>query len=368
MTNKDRFFELLAKKKLNNSTLNDIAELNRLANENNIDLSSYEELNHIFDLKYFPKSFPNNDQTEKSWQKFKQKLKIAEVNSLENAPNKKIKYPFKKILIIVSSIAAMCLLFLSFYLFNLKPNSNNLEKLNIISTQYGSKSKLQMPDGTVIWLNAGSEIKYNNQYGKITRTVNLVGEAYFDVAYDARHPFIIHTKNLNLKVLGTAFNVRAFNNEKISEATLIRGSLEVSFPNRQTQKIILSPNEKLSLNNEKPTITSSNSIDLKEKKPIIAISTTNILPNETTIQEIAWIENKLIFRSKAFKDIALDLERWYNVKIYIENKNISDKKFTGVFKNESFEEALNALKATYAFEYVFNKSTNTVIIKEKLTN
>ena len=365
MTNEDRFFELLAKRKLNNSTLNDIAELNRLANEYNIDLNSYANFDCIYDLKFASKDLPNYEQTEKSWDKFKRKLEPGGLDSLKILTNTKVSRNTKKIFITISSIAAGILIFLSFYWVNFKRNGNDLNKLNIISTQYGSKSKLQMPDGTVIWLNAGSEITYTNQYGKNTRTVNLIGEAYFDVVHDGLHPFIIHTKNLDLKVLGTAFNVRAFNNEKISEATLIRGSLEVSFPNRPSKKIILSPNEKLSLNNEIPTVTNYNTLDTKEKKQIISISTVDKLPNETIVEEIAWTENKLIFRSKAFKDLALDLERWYNIKIDIKNKNISDKRFTGVFKNENFEEALNALKATYSFDYHFNKINNTVTIIEK---
>ena len=121
-----------------------------------------------------------------------------------------------------------------------------------ISTRYGSRTKLLLPDSTQVWLNSGSKLSYNKTYGNGTREVTLSGEAYFDVVKNPAHPFIIHTVNIDIKVLGTAFNVKSFPGEKNTETSLIRGSIEVTFKNRPSEKIILKPNEKLITANEEP--------------------------------------------------------------------------------------------------------------------
>lgn len=361
MDDKERFLELLAKKKLNNATLNDIAELNLLCKKLHINLREFNDIDDFLELKFSPKYLPTAIQTHKSWEKFKSKVSQPTLESLPEVPlkfisNKKSKY-------IYLGIAAMLIISLSIglLLFNRYDTSNS--KLNMVSTQYGSKSKIQLPDGTEVWLNGGSKITYRNDYGANTRTINLIGEAYFDVKHDARHPFIIYTKNLNIKVLGTAFNVRAYKDEATSEATLIRGSLEVSFPNRPNEKILLKPKEKVSfITNEYKKDSNKKDEDIEPNKTMISLSKIDYSPKEKLIEEIAWRENKLIFRSKAFVELALELERWYNVKIEIENNNIKDKKFTGIFKNETVLEALDALKQTYLFQYSVDKTNNTIVI------
>src|SRR4029078_631833 len=99
---------------------------------------------------------------------------------------------------------------------------------NTVSTKRGSKSKVQLPDGTQVWLNADSRIAYNEKFQGNLREVTLEGEAYFDVVRDEKRPFVIHTAAIDIKVLGTAFNVRSYANEKNTETSLIRGSIEVT--------------------------------------------------------------------------------------------------------------------------------------------
>ncbi|KHJ38738.1 fec operon regulator FecR [Pedobacter glucosidilyticus] len=360
MTDRDRFFELLAKKKLNNCTLSDIAEINRIAKQYDIDLDNLNQLDHIFNLQFVAADRPSVTSAENSWLKFKEQLKEDKQLYLPAlADDKKPKYRIMRYYM-AASVAAIFIL-LSIYI--LVFQSTDADKLNIISTQYGSKSKVEMPDGTQIWLNAGSKITYDNQYGKKTRSVSLEGEAFFDVHHDPKHPFMIYTKNLTLKVLGTAFNVRAFKEENSSVATLIRGSLEVSFPSKPEQKIILKPKEKLVIKN---IISPAKARDQDKELIEMALSKVNDLAADKTIEEIAWTENRLIFRSKTFEELVFDLERWYNIKIEIEDDAIKSKRFTGAFKNETFFEALDALKETYAFDYKFNKATNTVTIKTQL--
>lgn len=367
MTDKDKFLELLVKKNQNNLTLNDIADFNDLQKKHNLKTEDYEELDQIFNLKYIQEETPDNDTTKGKWENFRLKL-IAnnEIPADYDIPKPK---SYKKLKIFAAILSAAALFLIVFNVI-ISSKLKDQNKLNIISTEYGSKSKVQMPDGSLIWLNSGSKITYDDHYGIKNRTVNLVGEAYFDVKHDPNHPFIIHTKNLNLKVLGTAFNVKAYKGANNSEATLIRGSLEVSFPNRPTEKIILKPKEKLSLTHlvVTPTALSSQKrIKVVEASPLISLSKIDEQTPLKDIQEISWVENKLIFREKSFKELSTDLERWYNIKIDIKDSVMLEKKFTGTFKNETFIEAINALKETYLFDYTYDKKLNTIIItKSKL--
>ena len=361
MTDKDRILELIAKKKTGNFTLKDIAALNELQQKYDFKVEDYAKIDTIFDLHYIQKGTPDRDLVEKRWNRFSSKLE----DSPSTVPAPLYSFKLKKPLKLAGAIlTAAALILVVFNVFLLK-NSNSAKKLNIVSTENGSKSKLQMPDGTLIWLNSGSTITYDDHYGIKNRKVNLIGEAYFDVKHDPKHPFTIHTKNLNLKVLGTAFNVRAYKEDNSSEATLIRGSLEVSFPNRPSEKLILKPKEKISVVHglpKKETINQSNKASKKEIVPLIYLSKIDSQVPTNDIEEISWVENKLIFREKTFRELSMELERWYNINIEIKDSIMLDKKFTGTFKNETFIEAINALKETYLFDYNYNKKDNTVTI------
>ena len=96
-----------------------------------------------------------------------------------------------------------------------------------ISTKNGSKTNVILPDGSQVWLNAGSKLSYDKNYGNTIREINLTGEAFFDVVHNVEKPFIIHTSKMDIKVLGTRFNVKSYPTDKTTEATLIRGSIEV---------------------------------------------------------------------------------------------------------------------------------------------
>jgi len=242
------------------------------------------------------------------------------------------------------------------------PAPRQLAYRSEVSTKYGSKTKLVLPDGTQVWLNSGSKLTYDKTYGATVREVLLTGEAYFDVVKNAARPFVIHAPGFNIKVLGTAFNVRSFPGEKKSETSLIRGSIEVTFSDRPTEKIILKPNEKLVIANEntpdKQPVAAT--IYKKEKdnipqEPIVAVSHLTYEPSDSTIVETSWMVNKLIFRSEPFEDLAIRLERWYGVHIRFANEDLKKKKFTGAFENETIQQALKALQYSWPFRYSINK-------------
>jgi transmembrane sensor len=236
---------------------------------------------------------------------------------------------------------------------------------NIVSTKNGSKSKIELPDGTQVWLNVGSNIKYDENYGKENRELTLTGEAYFDVAHDEKKPFILHTRKMDVKVLGTIFNVKAYPGDDLTEAALIRGSIEVTFPGRPLEKLILKPNDKISISskeiNKKADTVRLAQADNNER-PAIMVSSIQYEPSDSIVIETAWVNNKLIFRSKTFEELARDIERWFNVTVQVQDASILDKKFTGTFSNETITDALDALSLSYPLHYKFNRNTNTVTI------
>jgi len=265
----------------------------------------------------------------------------------------------KKRLTVFSFLTFIILTIGAIYLFSQKRGTKlpSEQSISSIVTKNGNRSKVVLPDGSQVWLNAGSNLDYNNStFNKQLREVSLNGEAYFDVTKNPDKPFIIHTKKMDIKVLGTIFNVRSYSDEKIAEAALIKGSIEVTLKDRKDQKIILKPNEKISIANEEPKV------EPKQNKIVLAKTNTNhvpqivvkeLKPNPTynIIGEIAWTQNKLYFEDENLEDICLRMERWFGKKVTIANESLKNIHYTGNFENETLEEVLSYLKLSKSFNF-----------------
>lgn len=221
-------------------------------------------------------------------------------------------------------------------------------------TARGRKVSFILPDGTHVSLNSDSKIRFPKSFSGKAREVYLSGEAFFDVKKDASHPFIIHAGKMNVRVLGTAFNVKAYPNESSSETTLIRGAVEVTLKDRPEDKIILKPTEKLIVNYS----TSKAPADKVEEEPQKRIAQSNALTQitymqkqDTTIVETSWVQNKLIFKNEDFAEVGRSMERWYNMDIHFRNESLKELRFSGNFETETIDQALMALQATEPFRY-----------------
>jgi len=242
---------------------------------------------------------------------------------------------------------------------------------NEIIAPEGSKTRTILPDGSTVWLNAGSRIKYAGFDGPV-REVTLEGEAFFDVMHletaKGTKPFIVHAGNIDIKVLGTAFNVKSYPDEKNIETTLLRGLVQITRKGDQTEgPIYLHPNEKVVLPAAKP-----------DEAPVAEKATATVKKNTTTqyiihidstlkenqFVETAWVYNRLEFHGDNFEQLARKLERWYNVKIYFEDDAARQLVFNGSLENETVEQAFTALKAAVPFNVtiknneIFIKSSN----------
>lgn len=232
--------------------------------------------------------------------------------------------------------------------FKVSQGQEMARQVSEITTRPGSTSKVELPDGSMVWLNAGSKLTYNKDFGKELREVTLSGEGYFDVTKMKDKPFIIHTSNIKIKVLGTAFNVKAYPEDKLSETSLIRGSIEVTINNRPNDIIILSPSEKLVVENDKVVrrgeLTKPVDAPVTPMIPMVAVNKLRYSPADSSIDEIAWIDNRLIFRNETMEELALRMERRYAVRIKIEAEELKEMKVNGIFDQESVTQALEALR------------------------
>lgn len=218
-------------------------------------------------------------------------------------------------------------------------------------TQKGSRSQIVLPDGSKVWLNAGSTLDYPKQFNGKTRAVQLQGEAYFEVAKNANQPFIVHTKTFDIKVLGTGFNVRAYPNEDSAITSLIHGSVEVITGGKEKRSILLKPNEKITL---ATTITAqqlTEKTDVPETVLLDVVPEKMMLIDDSVQQETAWVNNKLAFKKTPLAKVAQELENWFGTEIRFRNEEKKKLNFTGVFEKESLDEILQILELTKTAHY-----------------
>ncbi|MGN0001834.1 MAG: FecR family protein [Sphingobacterium composti] len=234
-------------------------------------------------------------------------------------------------------------------------NSNLLPK--VYEVQNAARKKLKLSDGTVVLLNAGSKLFVGKDFNKNIRVVRLVGEGFFEVAHN-NSPFIVQTKDFNVKVLGTKFNVKSYDSDSFSEASLISGSVHLELVNRKNEILALKPGEKLVVRNGDDNNELKSSIS-DDKLAEIKL-TKNTITDNNDILETAWTKNRLEIHAQRLGDIQAALERWYDVQIQIEDTQVGDYVFTAVFTSESIDEVLKALQKAKHFN--FSKKDNTIII------
>lgn len=227
-----------------------------------------------------------------------------------------------------------------------------------ISTKNGSRTRIQLPDGSTVWLNAGSKLDYDKEFGNNIREVHLTGEGFFDVVKNPEKPFIIHASAVDIKVLGTQFNVKSYPGDKTTETSLIRGSVEVFVKNRG-EKWVLRPNEKLVVENEIPRINTGTPVKAEHqservrKEPLVAIKElTYFQPDQITPVEASWTRNQLSFKDEPFAEVAKKMERWYDVEFEFRTRSLEKLMMYGTFENETLEQALEALQFSFGFRYV----------------
>jgi transmembrane sensor len=278
---------------------------------------------------------------------------------------------FRKAAAYAAAIAAVVLLGWGIiHLFPDAPGTRKMHEEEFLS-RAGTRTKLVLPDGTQVWLNSNSKLKYTSEFNANAREVSLEGEAYFDVVKDVLHPFIVHTSSLDIKVLGTAFTIKSYPQDETVEATLLRGTIEVSRKdNSGTPRVILKPNEKLVFNKKKAVLArpghSRDQVPIDAHPATLDMAVNRIrqdIPDSNKV-ETAWIYNRLVFNGDTFRELAEKMERWYNVRITIKDESLNSYRFGGAFAKETVEQAFKALQLTTDFRYKISGNEIELYAKE----
>ena len=247
---------------------------------------------------------------------------------------------------------------------NIKSASNEEPAYTEIIVPVGEKAQVILADNTHVWINSGSRLKYPVKYGSANREVFLEGEAYFDVTKQHGKLFVVNTKDVKIKVLGTAFNVKSYALDRNVETTVVRGLVKVECTSSQNNSAYVNPNEKAIYVKDNRQIAISSSIKNTDKpeieKAIKPILISKINPEPV----ICWKDQMLVFTDETFGDMVVKMERWYNIKIHINDSTLMAERYNGKFvHNETIYQVLEAIKLTTSIDYI--AKDNAIIITRK---
>ena len=224
---------------------------------------------------------------------------------------------------------------------------NDKEEICNIYTEKGTKATVSLPDGSKVWLNSDSKISYPVRFPGDTREVNLSGEAYFEVVSDSLKPMIVTTsKGYMVKVLGTKFHIKSYENDTYSKVTLNSGNIKLICPADNHQKcteIGMKPNETVILG--------------KVEVPKVVTQTVR-----TNSNDVAWKRGELVFDRTPMSEAIKMIERWHGATFIVNNNALFNRKLTATFKTESLVQILEVIKMLTGIEYTIEDG-NMVVLK-----
>ena len=233
-------------------------------------------------------------------------------------------------------VLPICIAFFTYYLID---SSQTVGAPFIVKADKGDKATIELPDGTNVVLNSASQLSYLNNFGENVRRVQLNGEAYFKVAHDEKHAFIVQVGDLEVKVLGTSFNVSAYEDAKDVTVVLLEGKVGVY---AQKMSHIMKPGDKIEYN-----------------KATHKITATQVHPSDY----IEWTKGNIYFEKESLENIMKTLSRIYDVEIRFDSNKLPNEYFTGTIPGGGIQNALNILMLTSPFYYEMDGSV--IVLKEK---
>lgn len=258
-----------------------------------------------------------------------------------------------------SKIAAILVGFLFLYGIGLRHNSINSTIYYELTSQNGKIKKVVLIDGTIVWLNSGSILKYSSDFGKSSRSVFLEGEAFFEIGPMKKGiPFLVQTKNYVIKDIGTKFNLKAYANDHYIETTVIKGEVSVQGNRYDHEQAVIKPIQvmphqvlKIYFNPLLEVNQQNKVASIKVKKIIKEVQLLQVEPAKLTIYD-GWKEDLLVFDGATLDEIARILERKYDVKITLNDSELKLIRYSGKFKNiTSIEKVLDIIKENTPINY-----------------
>lgn len=280
-------------------------------------------------------------QSKSDFEKLKSKIQEAETPAETKA--RRLLLPLRKIA--AAAVVVLAMSSLSFYAgYTYFQGQDKVVSFETV-VPFGSRSKVILPDQSVVWVNAGSSLQYNEDFSEKSREVYLKGEAYFEVTPDSLMPFIVKSDKLDVKVLGTIFNVRTYEEEDLVDVVLRTGKVDVSMNDLvsggQTHHLL--PNEKLSYN-----------------KQTTALDKTRVNAADYCV----WINGGMKFVSIPFSQLVSELERKYNIILIVNSPSLLQSVYSGTFTAEqTVEDILDEIDIEGKYEWKQNGNTYTICDK-----
>jgi len=279
------------------------------------------------------------EENQRIWENSHSYFSVSEISSdrekIKDQIIQQLSKPAKKVSLqtwiyrVAAVLALPVMLGIGWYLGSAEISSET--QMCEVTAPKGQISKCVLADGTEVWLNAGTTIKYNTNFNGKTREIQLDGEAYFKVFKNKHKPFVVNTEHAQIKVLGTIFNLKAYSGENKVETTLEEGSVEFSLNGSSTKPLELKPGEQIVYTISEKKIT---------------------LGNVETYLHTAWKDGKFVFKDADLQTIIQELEKLYDVRIHLENDSLLKLHFRGMFEYEqNIFSALETLERTTNIKY-----------------
>lgn len=259
-------------------------------------------------------------------------------NTSQEMKTKKASLSFMGYVLRIAAVAAVLLCIAGIWRLATTPKPVVSSMMSIYAPA-GQRTEIVLPDSTKVWLNSGSKLTFANRFEGETRNVTLDGEGYFEVKKDISRPFIVETNRLGIRVLGTEFNVIAYEKENTWETSLIKGSIEL-FENANRSIARIEPNTTVMLIDNKIV-----------KKPI------------ENKEYFLWTKGLICFNNKTIKEILRKLSLYYDYNITIRDSKYLDRQYTGKFwAHDGIEHVLKVLQLDSKFKFTIKEETKNVII------
>ena len=320
-------------------------------NEDEKNVNYYHQVKAVWIASTHHKN-PHNFNPQLSWLKFYDRL-----HKKRNLFGNFLKYA--AIILISLTTGAIA----SYFFYKVQPQeiSNIPVTMNEVEAPYGARLKVNLTDGSMVWLNSGSKLYYPNEFSGLFREVKLEGEGYFEVKTNASKPFIVNTKNVSVKALGTSFNVKAYSDEPYVEATLVEGVISIQKEEEEEKAFVLKPKQKVRIYKDSNQMTEIAQQDKQKPKNTKKVAEDILIETDINPEiEVSWKDSYWIFEDENLRSLEKKLERRYNISISVQDTLMYDFRYTGKLKDESVDEVLEVLTMTSPLLY--SKDGNNVTL------
>jgi transmembrane sensor len=322
--NQEEINSLIAASFAGTAAAEDVERLNAWVSDSKDNKLYYQRMKNIWEL-WHNEVNPHDVATEKAYLKVQGRLGFLRKPSLAFA------FLWK-----AAAILFLPMLAGSYYLGTLRQDQRAAAVrpvYNEVSAAFGTRSMLTLGDGSRVWLNSGSRLKYPKDFSGRRREVFLTGEAYFEVESDASRPFIVRTKRLNVRATGTRFNVNVSSIEKANQITLVEGKVTVC-----------------------KNVAGGGTVEISQMSPsqhmaFDTLSGACKVETEDTYRFIAWKDGKLIFRNEPLEDVIKKIGYFYHVDIELKDEKLKEYRYRATFEEESLDEILHLLKISSPVDY-----------------